>query len=145
MARSKKAGRARGRRRPAEAELEGDELPVEETPRGKPLTNSEREDDFEDGRTQGGLYSRAEEDLAARGDVGSRRFPARAGLYGVEPGEPETAAPPVPKPEFRSPPSEGAPYVPPGGLARLRRRSRPAPARARRRKPRRRPSFAKGR
>lgn len=144
MARKKTAGRARGRRRLAEAELAGDELPVEETPRGKALTASEREDDFEDGRTAGGLHSRAEEDLAARGDEGSRRFAARSGPYGVEPGEPETAAPPSPKPEFRMPPAQRAPYVPPGGLARLRRRSRPAASRPRRRKPLRRPSFATG-
>lgn len=148
MARRKTERRARGRRKLAEPELAGDELPVQpglpvqdEPPRRKALTPTEEQDDFEDGRTQGGLYSREEEDLAARGDVGSRRFAARSGPYGVEAGEPETTAPPVPKPVARASPGRGAPYVPPGGLARLRRRSRPAPSRARRRKPARRPSF----
>jgi hypothetical protein len=107
------------------------------------LTPSEAEDDFEDGRTAGGLYSRSEEDWAARGDVGSRRKDLRAGPFSVEFGDPATTAPPVPKPEFRRPPSEGGVYVPPGGLTRLRKRSHPAKSRARRRRPARRPSFGR--
>lgn len=109
---SRRGARRRAPRAPAEAEPEGEELTLTETPRRKALTESERQDDFEDGRTQGGLYSRDEEDLAARGDEGSRRRDVRAGPLAVEAGEPETAAPASPKPEFRRPPSVGAPYVP---------------------------------
>lgn len=112
--------------------------------RGGALTLTEEEDDFEDGRSSSGLESRQELDASARGEQGSRRIESRSGAFSVEPGEAETAGEPTAR-TFRRPPEEGAPYVPPGGLARLRKRSRPSKRLSRR--PRRRkvsrPSFAR--
>lgn len=61
--------------------------------RGEPLRLSEEEDDFEDGRSSGGLYSRLELDRWDRGEQGSKRQSARMGIQSVEgEGEPDTAA-----------------------------------------------------
>lgn len=134
---------------PAAAE-ETSPLPAGREPRGpgrrggEPLLLSEEEDDFENGKSSSGLYSRGETDFSSRGESGSRRGEARVGPMAVEPGEPDTTATSLPKPDYRRPPDEGGPYVPPGGLARLRKRSRPSKRLSRRPRRRviRRPSFA---
>jgi hypothetical protein len=52
--------------------------------RGEALQLSEEEDDFEDGRSSGGLTSRSQDDQWARGDVGSRAVEVRSGVLSVE-------------------------------------------------------------
>lgn len=52
--------------------------------RGEAMQLSEEEDDFEDGRSSSGTYSRAQEDQIARGDVGSRAVEVRSGYLSVE-------------------------------------------------------------
>lgn len=81
--------------------------------RGEALQLSEEEDDFEDGRSSGGVTSRSEADQWARGDVGSRSVDDRSGYLSVEGSEEgETAAPPVPKAAPKSPGENPPP--PPG-------------------------------
>jgi hypothetical protein len=74
--------------------------------RGEALQVSEEEDDFEDGRSSGGLTSRSQDDQWARGDVGSRAVEVRAGVLGVEPEDGETARDAAP-PQFPRAPEEG--------------------------------------
>lgn len=52
--------------------------------RGEAMQLSEEEDDFEDGRSSSGTYSRSQEDHIARGDVGSRAVEVRSGYLSVE-------------------------------------------------------------
>lgn len=52
--------------------------------RGEAMQLSEEEDDFEDGRSSSGTYSRSQEDQIARGDVGSRAVEVRSGYLSVE-------------------------------------------------------------
>lgn len=59
--------------------------------RGEALQLAEEDDDFEDGRSSGGLSSRSQDDQWARGDVGSRAGDTRSGVLSVE-GAGETVA-----------------------------------------------------
>ena len=52
--------------------------------RGEALQVAEEEDDFEDGRSSAGRFTRSQEDQWARGDVGSRAVETPTGVLGVE-------------------------------------------------------------
>lgn len=99
--------------------------------RGEPLRPLEEEDDFEDGRSSSGLYSRGNTDPAAHGDVSSRAISVRTGVLSVEgPASRETAATAEAPIEKKSP--GHGPLIEP----RLRRAKRGHARRARRLKTR---------
>jgi hypothetical protein len=81
--------------------------------RGEPLTPFEEQDDFEDGRSSGGVQSRAENDRWGRGEEASRLTDARTGPLSVDdPGTLETSAPPTVPRALRRSPGEAPPTDP---------------------------------
>lgn len=103
--------------------------------RGEPMTAADEEDDFEDGRSSAGTFSRAREDLEGRGDL-SRDLETRTGWLSVERGPDTTRGAEPPAPDRAPDEGRGFPEARPRRSRRPVRRGRARKARgARRRTP----------